>query len=59
VHELVVVDLDPSIAVGIELPKALAELLNNNASTDKSVERDPRRRSTPRGSLVRFFVRGV
>ena len=59
VHELVVVDLDPSIAVGIELPKALAKLLNNNASADKSVKGDTRRRGTTCGRLVRFFVRGV
>jgi hypothetical protein len=38
VHKLIVVDLDPSITIGVDLAKGLAELLDNNASADKAIK---------------------
>jgi hypothetical protein len=55
-HELIVVDLDPPIPISIELAKRFTELLDDNASTDESVERDTRRRSTTDSSLISFSI---
>jgi hypothetical protein len=46
VHELVVVDLDPAIAVRVELLERLAELLDGDACANEAVERDAGRAAT-------------
>ena len=55
-HELIIVDLDPPIPIRIELPKRFAQLLDNNASADESVERDSRCGSTTDSGLVSFSI---
>ena len=40
-HELLVVDLHPSVAVGVELLEGLGDLLDHDARAHKAVERDP------------------
>ena len=40
-HELVVVDLRPSIAVRVELLERLRDLLHHDARAHEAVERDP------------------
>ena len=44
-HELLVVDLHPSVAVRVELLERLRNLLDDDACADKAVERDTRRGS--------------
>ena len=39
-HELIIVDLDPSIMIGIQLLEGLGKLFDDNTSSDKSVKRD-------------------
>ena len=40
VHELLVVDLHPSVAIGVELLERLREGLDHDARTHEAVERD-------------------
>lgn len=64
-HELVVVDLDPTIPVGINLLERLGQLLDDDTSPDESIEGDsglgPSRwsttvsRDTGRGGTSRGF----
>jgi len=46
VHELVVIDLNPPITIGIEPSERLAELLDNDTSADEAVEANARWRPT-------------
>ena len=43
VHELLVVDLHPSVAVRVELLERLRDLLDDDARAHEAVERDPLR----------------
>lgn len=45
-HELIIVDLDPSITIGIQPLEGLAKLFDDDTCTDKSVKRDSRWRAT-------------
>lgn len=58
VHELIIVDLDPSIPIIIQLLEALAELLDDNTSTDESIKGDSRRRAATRCGLVGWIYPG-
>ena len=40
-HELVVVDLHPAVAIGVESGEGLADLLDDDARAHEAVERDP------------------
>ena len=40
VHELIVVDLNPTITVGIQLLEGLCDSLDHNTSPDEAVERN-------------------
>ena len=42
-HELIIVDLNPSITIGIQPLKGLGKLLDDNVGTDKSVKRNSKR----------------
>ena len=42
VHELIVVDLHPAVAVRVELLERLGDLLDHDARAHEAVERDPR-----------------
>ena len=53
VHELVVVDLHPAVAVGVEPLERLADLLDDHARAHEAVERDPRRGARPSADGVR------
>jgi hypothetical protein len=44
-HELIVIDLDPSTIVRIEPPKRLAQLFDHDASANETIEGDTRRMS--------------
>ena len=44
-HELVVVDLDPAVAVAVEPLEGLGEGLDDDARAHEAVERNPRRGS--------------
>jgi len=55
-HELIIINLDVPSALGIESRKRLAELLDDDARADETVERDSRLWSTHGGSLVGFYV---
>jgi hypothetical protein len=44
-HELIIVDLNPSITISIQPSKGLAKLLDNDTGTNKSVKRDSRWRT--------------
>lgn len=58
VHELVVVDLDPAVTVGIELLEGLGESLDHDARAHEAVERDARRRTadcSSAGSFVNIY----
>jgi hypothetical protein len=60
-HKLLIVDLYPTIAIGVEIGERLCDLLYNNASAHEPVERDPGRSSLVtsdrwRGPLLNFLV---
>jgi hypothetical protein len=48
-HELVVINLYPAVAVGVEPLEGLGEGLDDDARADEAVERDARRRATREG----------
>ena len=45
-HEPIIVDLNPPIAVGVATLERLGDLLDHDARTDESVKRDARERSS-------------
>ena len=55
-HKLIIINLNPSIPIGIESPERLAELLDDNARADETVKRDTGWRSTTGGSLIGFDI---
>jgi hypothetical protein len=60
-HKLIIVDLNPSITIGIQPSKGLGKLFDNNTCANKSVKRNPRRRTSSRcggGSFDIYPERG-
>lgn len=55
-HELIVVDLDPAIAIGIKPTKGLAELFDDDARTHEAIERDSGGGDATASGLVGFNV---
>jgi len=56
VHKLVVIYLNPSIAVSVKASKGFAELLDDNASPNEPVEGDSRYDCASSTSLIGFDV---
>ena len=52
-HELLVVDLHPAVAVGVELLERLGDLLDHDARAHKAVKRDPAGGGGPMVTLAR------
>lgn len=56
VHELIIIDLDPPITVGVETAERFAKLFDDDAGADKSIERDAGGRSSTGNSLVGLSI---
>jgi len=56
VHELVVVDLDPPVAIGVEASKRFADLFDDDARADKTVKGDPWGWHSTSNNLVGFDI---
>ena len=55
-HELIIVDLDPSITIRIQPSKGLAKLFDDDTGAHKSIKRDSRWRAASNGNLTSFNV---
>lgn len=55
-HELIVVDLDPSIPIAVQLGERLADLLDHDAGPDESVEGNTRSGSVTCGHPAGFNI---